>query len=133
MTKISRLLFVLLTFSLLSFNAYSQDDEPKLMDIPNLTAEQKTQIKEIKQDRMEKRKTLKKENQVLMEELKTLMLAETPNTTEINAKIDKIAAKKSEIFKQTALMHTDIKALLTTEQKTWYNENILSKFWDDKK
>jgi hypothetical protein len=59
--------------------------------------------------------------------LKILIIAKEPNE-EINAKMDAISEKKAEIFKQTVQMHIDIKALLKDDQKTWYDENILSKF-----
>ncbi len=129
MKNISKLLFVLLTFTIISFNAFSQEtEEAKIMDIPNLTTEQKTQIKELKQTRLENRKTLKTDKKALVDELKVLIVAKEPNEDEINAKIDEISEKRAEIFKQTVEMHLDIKALLTDEQKTWYDENILSKF-----
>jgi len=128
MTKNSKMFFLILVFSIFTLNVFAQDDDSKIMDIPNLTATQKTDIKAIKQKSLDKRKTLKAERQTLVEDLKTLMLAKTPSSADINAKVEEINKKRSEMFKNAVQMHVDIKALLTDEQKTWYDENILAKF-----
>jgi Spy/CpxP family protein refolding chaperone len=128
MLKLNKFFFIFMFFSLISFNAVAQDDETDIKDIPGITKEQKTQIKDIKKESEEKIKLLKNDKQELIEELNALMIIENPDINSINTKVEEINNKKSEIFKTKVRMHLDIKALLTAEQKKWYDENIISDF-----
>jgi Spy/CpxP family protein refolding chaperone len=83
----------------------------------NLTEEQKTQIKTIKEPNMQKHQAVKLDLEEKHIQLKKLETAEKADIKAINAKIDEISAIKTQLMKDAAAVKQEIRALLTPEQR----------------
>lgn len=103
----------------------------KLLQKLNLTEDQSKKIKTIRSESAIKKAPLESDLKVLNIKLKGLLDADTPNKMEIEAMIDKIAAKRAEIQKVNINTMLDIKKELTEDQLKKAKE-FFSKPGDDK-
>lgn len=87
------------------------------MEIPNLTEEQKTKIKDIKLKNEREMLTLKNQIGEKKAKLKTQTTTDSPNMNEVNKTIDEIGNLKSQINKRKAAAKQEIRSLLNEEQK----------------
>jgi len=94
--------------------------------IPNLTDEQKSKIEKIRTAHMK----VITEKQALLKEkrahLKTLMVNDNPDQKEIDKTIDEIDNLRGDLMKERVKTQLEIKALLTDEQKAYFNKRIIS-------
>lgn len=89
----------------------------KMACVPDLTDEQESQITQLRTEFSAATKNLRADMQIKKAELDKLKIQDTPNRTNINAKIDEITALRTEMQKKRTKMHLDIRELLTDEQK----------------
>lgn len=87
-----------------------------MSEIPNLTEEQKTQIKKLKEEARVKSEPQRKQLKDLKMKLNELKTAENPNQQEINSLIDKSAKIKAEMDKARAASEIKVRQILTPEQ-----------------
>ncbi len=85
--------------------------------IPDLTEDQKENIKSIRLSAMKDMKPLRNELGEKEARFKTLNSADKPDMDAINKQIDEIAALKASISKREIKAQQDIRALLNDEQK----------------
>ncbi|MEQ8360243.1 MAG: periplasmic heavy metal sensor [Cytophagales bacterium] len=85
--------------------------------IPDLTEDQKENIKSIRLSAMKDMKPLRNELGEKEARFKTLRSADKPDMDAINKQIDEIAALKASISKREVKAQQDIRALLNDEQK----------------
>ncbi|SDB89424.1 Spy/CpxP family protein refolding chaperone [Williamwhitmania taraxaci] len=125
---ISALMFI----GTISANAQSENrakmdaSKPMLCDqkIPGLTEEQKTKINDLRTAHMKEVTPVKN---VLAEKnarLNTLTSADKADMTEVNKTIDEIAKLKGDLMKMRVSHQTKVKALLTDEQKVYFNAHM---------
>jgi Spy/CpxP family protein refolding chaperone len=88
-----------------------------LKEIPNLTAEQEAQIKEIHAKAKEEVKPMREEVKEVRLKLVELKQAENPDEKQIHELIDKQAQIKAEMMKSRSTAEIEIRKLLTEEQK----------------
>ncbi|GEM_PF-1215663 len=88
----------------------------RMADIPNLTEEQKTQIKAIKEEGRKKSEPQRKEMKELRTKLDGLKTAENPDQKQINQLIDKSASLKAEMEKSRTASELKVRGILTPEQ-----------------
>lgn len=87
-----------------------------LDDIPDLTDEQKTQIKEIHEESRKQMEPQRQEMKKLRARMMELKSAENPDQNEINQLIDQRAKLRAEMEKTRAASELKIRGLLTAEQ-----------------
>ncbi len=85
--------------------------------IPNLTEEQKGKIKDLRLAHFKETQPLKNQLGELKARKKTLATAEKPDLKLIDANIDEISKIQNQLMKSRAQFQTQIRALLTDEQK----------------
>ncbi|MBI1287971.1 MAG: periplasmic heavy metal sensor [Flavobacteriales bacterium] len=90
--------------------------EKMMAEIPNLTEEQKTQIKAIRDENRKRMEPQRKEMKSIHEKLAELKKAEQPNMQEINQLIDKSAVIKAEMEKSRTMSEMKVRGVLTPEQ-----------------
>ena len=83
----------------------------------NLTAEQQEQIDELQTDFQKQAIDLRADLQKLQLELREQMQADQPNKRAIDATLDKLSAKQSELHKLRVYHQLDVRTLLTPEQR----------------
>ena len=88
-----------------------------MADIPNLTEEQKTEIKKIKEESRKKAEPQRKEAKDLRSKLNALKTAENPDQQQINSLIDKSAKMKAEMEKSRTASELKVRGILTPEQR----------------
>ncbi len=86
-------------------------------NIPNLTEEQKEQIKALRLDMMKKALPIRNTIGEKRARLRTLQTQASVNMKEVNALIDEIAGLKARIAKMRAAKRQQIRNLLTDEQR----------------
>lgn len=95
----------------------------KMACVPDLTDEQESQITQLRTEFSAATKNLRADMQIKKAELDKLKIQDTPNRTNINAKIDEITALRTEMQKKRTKMHLDIRELLTDEQKAAFDRH----------
>jgi Spy/CpxP family protein refolding chaperone len=88
---------------------------------PNFTDEQKAKMKEIRMASYKEIKPLKNQLGELKAKEMTLTTADKPDMGAINSNIDEITKIENKIKKIKASGHQQIRALLTDEQKMWFD------------
>lgn len=91
--------------------------ERLMNEIPDLTDDQKTQIKSIKEESRKKMEPQRQEMKTIHEKLSELKSAENPNVQEINKLIDRSALVKAEMEKSRATSEMKVRSILTPEQR----------------
>ncbi|MDA3819817.1 MAG: Spy/CpxP family protein refolding chaperone [Candidatus Delongbacteria bacterium] len=89
--------------------------------IPDLTEDQEEQIDEIKADYFSAIKDLKADMDIKTAEKRKLMIADEPDKSAINAKIDEISTIHSQMAKIRVEKHLAIRDVLTEEQKNAFD------------
>lgn len=93
-----------------------------MADIPNLTEDQKAQIKKIKAESRKNAEPQREEMKNLRMKLQELKTAENPDQKQINELIDKSAKMKAEIDKSKTASELKIRSILTPEQRKLVDE-----------
>ena len=88
-----------------------------MAEIPNLTDEQKAEIKKIKEQGREKSAPQHKAMKELRLKLSELKMAENPDMQQINSLIDKSAKMKAEMEKSKTASQLKVRSILTPEQR----------------
>jgi Spy/CpxP family protein refolding chaperone len=96
----------------------------KDMMIPNLTEQQKEQMKALRIALMKEVQPIRNEIGELMAHLKTLSTAANPNMAEINKNIDSQSAAINKLMKLRASHQQDVRKILTDEQKLFFDMNF---------
>jgi Spy/CpxP family protein refolding chaperone len=103
-----------------------RDRGPRGEFIQNLSAEQRTAMREIMEKHREEMESLRTELEAKSAELRELVKAEVGETA-IFAKIDEIGALRTEMMKKRMEMQLEIRAQLTDEQKQEMDEKPFMK------
>lgn len=88
-----------------------------MADIPNLTEEQKSQLKEIKQAGKKSTEASRKQLREVREMISAEKAAEKPDMNKVNSLIDKAAVIKADIEKARAASEVKMRSVLTPEQQ----------------
>ena len=88
-----------------------------MADIPNLTEDQKAEIKKIKGEGHEKAEPQRKAMKELRSKLSALKMAENPDLQQINSLIDESAKMKAEMEKSRTASQLKVRSILTPEQR----------------
>jgi Spy/CpxP family protein refolding chaperone len=91
--------------------------------IPNLTEEQKTKIKDIHLALSKEVQPLRNRLGELKAKQRTLTTSDKPDMSAINANIDEITKTTNQLMKSRAAHHQQVRALLTDEQKVWFDSH----------
>ncbi len=86
-------------------------------DIPDLTDEQRTQIKTIREESRKNSEPQRQQMKELRSKLQELKRAENPDQTQIDQLIDKSAAIKAEMQKAKVASELKVRSILTPEQR----------------
>ena len=86
------------------------------MMIPGLTEEQQTKMKNLRGDHMKAVQLLKAQHAEKAAHLKTLTLADKPDSKAIDKTIDEMMALKGEVMKKNISFRQAVKGILTPEQ-----------------
>lgn len=97
------------------------------MMIPDLTEEQKEQIKELRVDQMKKMTQLRNQLTEKRAALSTLQTQDNPNMEEINTTIEEMGQIRISMHKEQAAHHQEIRKLLTEEQKAYFDAHRMKK------
>ncbi len=97
------------------------------MNIPGLTDKQKAEMKKIHLAQMDATKDIRNQIMEKKAHLHTLQTADKANMKAINATIDEISALKTQIAKKRAATHQKVRALLTPEQRTMFDNRPMGK------
>jgi Spy/CpxP family protein refolding chaperone len=89
--------------------------------IPDLTEDQKDQIKTLRIELMEHMIQLKNKLQEKAARLRTLQTAAKANMSDINKMIEEIGDLRTEMMKLKAACHQEIRSLLTDEQRVFFD------------
>jgi Spy/CpxP family protein refolding chaperone len=142
-TVVTKSLLVLLVSVLItsfSLNSYAQREPREFKDsariehkIPNLTADQKTKIETLKIKHIKEVTPLRNELDEKRAHLKTLESMEKVDRDAINKTIDEITALQGKIMKMKVNHRLDVAALLTDEQKVFFNSHREGRDRDDER
>ena len=88
-----------------------------LNDIPDLTEDQKAQIKEIRESARKEMEPQRQETKKLRMKMMELKSADNPDQKQINELIDKQAKVKAEMMKSRTAAELKVRSLLTPEQR----------------
>ncbi len=131
--KISMLvLMVAALIATFTSNSFAQRYESRsndlLMDslkheigIPNLTADQKTKMENLRVNHLKEITPLRNEMTEKKAHLKTLESAEKPDKAAINKTIDEISVLHGKIMKASVNHRLEVASILTDEQKVFFN------------
>lgn len=89
--------------------------------IPNLTDDQQQKIDELRTAHWNEVKEMRADLGILRAELRKLQMANNADVNAMNAKVDKMGALKIKMQKTQIKHLTDVKSLLTDEQKAWFD------------
>ena len=112
-------------FSTIVLSAQQNNTNQKPPEIPNLSEQQKTDIKKIREETKKKNQPLRTEIKSLRKKHNEIIKEEKADMNAINNNLEAISDKVLEIAKNRAQMHQDIRALLDADQRKWYDENVL--------
>jgi Spy/CpxP family protein refolding chaperone len=107
-------------------NLTDKEKIEKFTGIPNLTDDQVKKIMDIKEQHLKQvtaKKALLKEKNA---HLKVLMTQDKPDQKEIDKTVNEINSIKSDLMKSRIDMQLKIRALLTDEQRVYYDRRIIS-------
>jgi len=90
-------------------------------NIPNITDAQKEQIKKLRTENMKAMLPLKNSLMEKKAHLNTLSTSESVDMKAINKQIDEISKIKAKMMKQKAKMRQDVRALLTDDQRIYFD------------
>jgi Spy/CpxP family protein refolding chaperone len=89
--------------------------------IPNLTDEQMQKIEALRIEFLNETNSLKSDLKIKEAELHKLQIADNPDMTAISKKIDEIGSLRTQIQKKKAENHQKVRALLTKEQRVYFD------------
>ena len=92
-------------------------------NIPGLTKDQDAQVLKLRADHFRKAELTRAEIGEKQARMNTLRLAENPDAKAIDKTIDEIAALRGNLMKERETHRRDVKALLTDDQKVWFDAN----------
>ncbi|MDY0101579.1 MAG: periplasmic heavy metal sensor [Lentimicrobium sp.] len=92
-------------------------------NIPGLTEDQQTKILKLRTDHFRKAELTRAEIGEKQARMNTLRLAETQDAKAIDKNIDEIATLRGNLMKERETHRREVKALLTDEQKVWFDAN----------
>lgn len=92
-------------------------------NIPNLTADQESKIKEFKTAHMKTALPIKNEIAEKEAKLNTLSSSEKADMTQINSLIDEISQLKAKLMKDRENMVQNVRKILTEEQRLYFDMN----------
>jgi len=90
-------------------------------NIPNLTDEQNAKIKDLHLSHYKETLPLRNQLGELKAKQHTLVTADKPDMKAIDSNIDEITKLMNQLMKSRAAYHQQIRALLTDEQKIWFD------------
>ena len=96
------------------------------MGIPNLTDEQKDQIKKLRMTQMKEVQPIRNEMMELKARFHTLSTAENPDNNEINKNIDARTALMNKLMKSKASHHQAVRKILNEEQKLFFDNRQMN-------
>ena len=96
-------------------------DSLQSCNIPNLTPDQQKKIYDLRVAHIKAVTPLRNQLAEKYAHLKTLESAEKPDLNAINKTIDEIVSIKGQLMKSRAAHRADVSALLTDEQKVFFN------------
>lgn len=96
----------------------------RFSELPNITEEQKTQLKTIHADARKANEPKRAEMKVLRERMKNMRMAENPDNKELNTLIDKMHGLKADMEKTRVAAEMKAMAILTPEQRDVYKAKI---------
>jgi Spy/CpxP family protein refolding chaperone len=100
-------------------------ENPRMFEkIPNLTDEQKEQIKTLRIEHMEDAQEMRAEMKVLRAEMDQLEVAKERDMKAIESKIDEITKLQNKMMKERAKHHNSIRELLTDEQRVFFDQRM---------
>ena len=139
MKRINKTAAVLLTgiFLLAAGSGYAQkpgkgmgrmDDAPSMnqnceMMIPDLTEEQQTQIQDLRLKLMKDMMDYKNQLNEKRAKLGTMQTQENPDMDAINKMIEEMGKLRTEMHKQKAKHHQEVRSLLNEEQKVFFDSH----------
>jgi Spy/CpxP family protein refolding chaperone len=91
------------------------------MRIPDLSDAQKEQMEKLRTEHLKTVLPLRNKMGELRAELRTLSTAESASINDINQKIDEIGNLKTQMMKEKAMHHQNIRSLLTEEQRVKFD------------
>lgn len=97
------------------------------LSIPDLSDEQKDKISQLRIVHLKEVKNLKNELNEKMAKHQTLITADEANLDLINKNIDEITQIKNKLMKAKAAHQQAIRALLTEEQKVYFDLHLMKK------
>lgn len=126
-------LTLLLAMALLSINTsiFAQNGQNMKMgnkamcNIPNLTQDQQTKIEKLKTVHMREMISFKTQLAEKKAHKNTLMTAKTIDLKAVNKVIDEMSSIKTQMQKNNAKRHNDVRNLLTDEQKVFFDNHYL--------
>lgn len=92
-------------------------------NIPGLTEEQQTKILKLRADHFRKADLIRAEIGEKQAHMNTLRLSENQDSKAIDKSIDEISTLRGNLMKAREAHRRDVKALLTEEQKVWFDAN----------
>lgn len=96
----------------------------KAMNLPDLSEDQKEQIKDLKMKHMKESLPLKHDLKIKHAELRKLMTQEGFDTDDINDKVDEITNVHGKLMKMHAAHRQEIRKILNNEQRTIYDHHF---------
>ena len=96
-------------------------EQGKKLEVPNLTEDQKTKIKDLKITHQKQMLIYRNQMGELKAKEQTLTTADKADMKAINANIDEITKVKNQMMKAKAQHQQDVRALLNPEQKLWFD------------
>lgn len=91
--------------------------------IPDLSEDQKSQITKLKTQALKETTTFRNQLAEKRAHLKTLSTAENADQKAIDAEIDAISSLRAKIMKVQAKLRQDIRALLSDDQRVYFDNN----------
>jgi Spy/CpxP family protein refolding chaperone len=98
------------------------------MSIPNLTDDQIKQIKGLRASHQRSFIDNRNDLNIKRAELQKLMTAEKPDMDQINSTLDAMGKIRTNMLKERAALHMDIRNLLTPDQKTAWDTRVAASF-----
>ncbi len=95
--------------------------------IDNLTSEQETKIRELRNARLEQRIEHRNQMDALRVKKRTEMTKAQPNMDEVNRIIDEISELRARHLKENAAHRQDIRQMLTEEQRLQFDSRHLGR------
>jgi Spy/CpxP family protein refolding chaperone len=89
--------------------------------IPQLTEDQRKQIKDLRLSFMKEIQPLRNQLGELRAKQKSLTTAAKPDMKAIDANIDEVSKVQNQMMKKTAEVHQQVRAVLNDEQKLWFD------------